>query len=144
MSSQKTLKIKRVFAWAVFNGLRNIPPKDYPTTGEIRSTLNAILPVLKEQVSSYMDMVKKAEELSVRVAAKELSDEVAQTEVEKINKEWQAYNKEHGKDDVEIVLEEEDLKTLKAQFERENWGTKWIATLEEFGELLEVFAQAGK
>ena len=47
-------------------------------------------------------------------------------------------------DVVEISLDDEGFKTLKAQFDREGWGKKWVANIDEFGELLEAFAAAGK
>lgn len=142
--SQKTLKTKRVFAWAIYNNLRNTPPKDFPTTGEIRSTINSILPALKDHASGYTDLLKKAEDLSVLVADKKLDEAASKEAVDKINVEWKEYNKAHGEEIVEILLDEESFKTLKAQFEREGWGKKWIATLEEFGQLLESFTEAGK
>lgn len=140
----KTLKTKRVFAWAIFSNLKNMPPKDFPTTGEIRSTINTVLPALKEQVPGYLELMKKAEDLSVKVSSKEISEEVGKAEVDKINEEWKAYNKDHANDVVEIALDDEGLKVLKEQFEREDWGRKWIATITEFGELLESFAEAAK
>lgn len=142
MSNQKTLSIKRVFAWAIYDNLKRTAPKDYPSTGEIKSTISDVLPALKEHVGEYMKLIKEAEELSVRVAEKKLGEEEAKAAVDKINEVWRAYNKEHGNDVVAISLDDEGLKTLKAQFEREGWGKKWIVTIEEFGELLEAFEAA--
>src|SRR3990167_8394436 len=138
--STKTLKTKRVFAYAIYNNLRNTPPKDYPSTAEIKSTISSILPALKEAVSGYGDLMLKAQDLAVKIQEnKDLPKEEGDKLVSAMNDEWRAYNKEHGEDVVEIVLDEEGMKTLKAQFEREGWGKKWIATIEEFGELLEAF-----
>lgn len=141
--SQKTLKIKRIFAWTIFSNLKNTPPRDFPTTGEIKSTINEVLPALKNEVPYYLETMKKAEELAAKVASKEITEEASKTVVDKFNEEWRNYNKEHGNDLVEIVLDDEGFKTLKAQFDREGWGKKWVANLEEFGELLEAF-DAGK
>lgn len=142
--SQKTLKIKRVYAYAVYNALRKTPPKDFPTTGEIKTTISDVLPALKEASAEYMNMVKQAEELAVKVAAKELSEEEAKTAVDKINEVWKAYTKEHGEEVVDIALESEAFTTLKAQFEREKWGTTWLANIEEFGEFSDAMIEAGK
>ena len=141
---QKTLKIKRVFVWTIYNNLRNIPPKDFPTTGEIKSTISEVLPALKTHVSFYAEMMKKAEALAVKVAAKEITEEISKEEVENINSEWKMYNKDHGEEIVDVVFEDDGFTTLKTQFDRENWGKKWVANLEEFGELLEAFSEAGK
>lgn len=144
MANVKTLKIKRVFAWAIYNNLKRTAPKDYPTTGEIKSTINDILPAMKEHVTGYSDLFQEASDLSVRVAAKELNDEEGKKAVEEINTRLTAFNKEHGEEMVEVSLDEEGLKVLKAQFEREGWGKVWLGTIEEFGELLAAFEEAGK
>ena len=142
--SNKTLKIKRIFAYTIHNNLRNTPPKDYPTTGEIKSTISFILPALKEHISEYLEMMKKAEDLSVKVVEKELSEADVKVKIDGYNKEWKKYNKEHGSEVVEIILDDESFKTFKAQFDRDNWGKKWVANIEEFGELIGVFEEAGK
>jgi len=144
MSNIKTLKIKRVFAWAIYNNLKRTPPKDFPTTGEIRSTITDILPALKSHVFFYSEKIEEATELSIKVSLKEIGEEESKKAVEKINDDWKTYNKEHGEEIVEIPLDDEGFKTLKTQFEREGWGKNWIVTVEEFGELLEAFAEAGK
>ena len=141
--STKTLKIKRIFAYTIYNNLRNTPPKDYPTTGEIKSTISSILPALKEHISEYLEMMKKAEDLSAKVADKELSEADVKIKIDGYNEEWRKYNKERGNEIVSVVLDEESFKTLKAQFDRDNWGKRWVANIEEFGELIEAFAEAG-
>ncbi|MCR4307825.1 MAG: hypothetical protein NUV80_04630 [Candidatus Berkelbacteria bacterium] len=142
MSNKKTLSIKRVFAWSIYNNLKNTPPKDYSTTGEIKSTIVDILPVLKIHISEYISMMKEAEDLSVQVASKKLSEDEAKTAVDKINDAWKVYNKASGDEIVALELDEEGFNTLKTQFDREGWGKKWLANIEEFGELLEAFDAA--
>ena len=139
MSEVKTLKIKRVFAYAIYNNLKNIAPKDYPTTGEIKSTIGAILPGVKQHISKYLDIVKFAEELSESVVSKKVSEEEAKIKVDELNAEWAKYNKDGGNEIVEVSLNDEDFKILKSQFERENWGKNWVKNIEEFGELMESF-----
>lgn len=141
--SQKTLKVRRVFALSMYNNLRNVPPKDYPSTGEIKNTLS-VLPVLKELAAGYLDVFKRASELSEKLSAKSVSDEEHKVAVEKLNEELKAYNGEHSNDVVDVVLDEDCMKTLKTQFERDGWGKKWVVTVEEFGELLEAFNEAVK
>ena len=138
------LKIKRVFAYAIYNRLRNVPPKDYPTTAEIKSTISVILPALKEHLAEYLEKMKRAEDLSVKINSKELTEERIKAEVEAVNESFRTYNKEHGNDLVEVELDGEGLKTLRTQFERDNWGKNWLANIEEFSELADAFAEAGK
>jgi len=140
----KTLKIRRVFAWAIYDNLKRIPPKDYPTTGEIKSTISDVLPDLKGHVVEYIKKIELATELSEKAAGKEITEDQVKEGVDKINEEWRNYNKEGGNDIVEVYLDDEGFKTLKAQFDREGWGKKWVANIDEFGELLEAFAEAGK
>ena len=140
----KTLKIRRVFAWAIYDNLKRIPPKDYPTTGEIKSTISDVLPDLKGHVVEYIKKIELATELSEKAAGKEITEDQVKEGVDKINEEWRNYNKEGGNDIVEVSLDDEGFKTLKAQFDREGWGKKWVANIDEFGELLEAFAEAGK
>lgn len=142
--AKKTLKIKRVFAWTIYNNLKQIAPKDYPTTGEIKSTISDILPALKEHVMAYVDNMKKAEELGVKMAAKEISEEESNKLIDKINADWKVYNRDHGMEMVSVEIDSEGMTTLRSQFDRENWGKKWVSNIEEFGELMESFAEAGK
>lgn len=142
--SNKTLKIRRVFVYSIYNKLRNTPPKDYPTTGEIKSTISVILPALKEQSSTYLEILGKAEDLSIKVAEKKVTEEEAQKMVNEYNEEFRNYGKEKGNEIVEISLDEEAFKVLKSQFDRENWGKNWVMNVEEFGELLTAFAEAEK
>ena len=143
-TSDRTLKLKRVFAYSIYNNLRNTPPKDYPTTGEIKETISSVMPAFKEHIGVYLDLVSDAEALSVKVAAKEITDKEGQAAVDKINKTWKEYSQEHGSEIVSIGFSEEGFKILRTQFERENWGNKWTANLDEYAEMLEAFTEAGK
>ena len=142
--STKTLKIKRVFVYAVYNSLRKTPPKDFPTTGEIKITISNILPAFKDKAKEYVDLIKQAEEISVKVAAKEITDEESKKAVEAINLAWREYTKDHGNDIVEVSLDSEAFTTLKAQFERENWGKTWLANIDEFSEFNDAMIEADK
>ena len=140
----KTLKIKRVFAYTIYRSLKSTPPKEYPTTGEIKLTINDILPSLKSHIGEYVKMSEKVDELSVKVQTKELKEEDLKGEVDKINEGFREYNKEHGTEIVDISLDGEAFTALKSQFERDNWGKTWVQNIEEFSELMDVFAEAEK
>ncbi len=142
--STKTLKIKRVFVYAVYNSLRKIPPKDFPTTGEIKTTISDILPALKEHAAEYIGLIEKAEELSVKVASKEMTDEEQKKAVEVINISWREYTKDHGNEVVDVSFTSEAFTTLKAQFERENWGKTWLANIDEFTQFNDAMIEADK
>ena len=142
--SKKTLKIRRIFAYTIYNNLRNTPPKDYPTTGEIKSTIGVILPALREHIGDYLEMVKRAEELSEKSKSKKLTEKEIKAKLDKYNDEWRDYNKDKGNEIVGVSLDEEGFKTFNDQFNRENWGKKWVVNIEEFGELIAAFEEAGK
>ena len=142
--SQKTLKIKRVFTWTILNNLKGTPPKDFPTTGEIKSTITTIMPALKEHTTFYSDLMKKAEEHNQKLSSKAITDEESKVEIEKMNTELRDFNKEKGLEIVDVSLDDEGFKVLKAQFERDGWGKKWVVNIEEFGELMLAFDEASK
>jgi len=142
--SQKTLKIKRVFAWSIFRSLRVKPPKDYPTTEEIKATISDLLPALKAPVVVYFTLAKKAEEIANQIANKEVPEGEGKNQVDQVNKEWREYNKAHGDEIVDITLDGDAFKTLLDQFNREGWGKDWLANVEEYGELLAAFDEAKK
>lgn len=141
-SLPKILKTKRVFAYAIYNNLRMTPPKDYPTVAEIKSTINVILPALKEVVSGYLELFVKVQDLSEQIREKKFSDEEAQKKINVMNEDWKNYNQAHGSEIVDVVLDEEGFKTLKSQFERDKWGKNWLANIEEFAELTAAFDAA--
>lgn len=141
---QKTLKLKRVYVYAIYNSLRSTPPKDYPTTEEIKITIADILPAFKSHIAEYLELVKKAEEISAAVGAKEVTEKEIQPKMDKINLDWKSYNKEHGHELVDISLDGSVFTTLKNQFNREDWGKKWLVNIEEFADLIEAFANAEK
>ena len=138
------MKLRRVFVLSVYNNLRSTPPKDFPTAGEIKDTISSILPALKDHIGTYAEMTTQAEALAIKVSAKEVNDEEAKKSVDEINEKWRAYTKEHGQEICEISLSEEAFKTLRAQHEREGWGPKWTANLDEYAEMAEAFTEAAK
>jgi hypothetical protein len=141
---EKTLKIKKVFAWTIYNSLKNTPPKDFPTTGEIKETISGILPAFKAFVSEYLELVVLVEEIHDQFSEKKITEEEKIKKIEEINEKFKVYNKEHAEDVCEIKLSEEVFKVLKTQFDRDNWGKKWVVNLEEFGELMVAFEEAAK
>jgi len=142
--AEKTLKIKRVFAQAIFNNLNGIPPKDYPTTAEIKSTVTEILPALKEHLAEYVKIFSEAREVSDQHAEKKITGEEFQKQVDGFNERLVAYSKTEGQETVEIGLTTEGMKTLSDQFNRDDWGKKWFQNIEEFSEVMTAFDEAGK
>lgn len=140
--SVKTLKLKRVYAYAMYNGLRNIPPKDYTTTNEIKHTINDIMPALKVHLAEYLSRLEKVRDLQERAQESEEKMKELQPEFDKLNEDWKQYNKEHGMEMVAVDMPEDAYKTFKEQFNRDKWGRVWIVTIEEFAEVMASFDEA--
>ena len=140
----KTLKIKRIFVYTIYNGLRTMPPKDYPTTGEIKTTITEVLPNFKSHLEAYLGMMKEAEEIGVKMEGKEITKEEQKKLIDEINVKWKAYNKEHGNDIIDLPFSQEAFDVLNTQFNRDGWGNHWVVLVEEFGELLAAFEEAKK
>lgn len=142
--SEKILKIKKVFVWTIYNSLKNTPPKDFPTTGEIKETISSVMPALKQHVPEYLNLLKKVEEVHEQFTEKKIKEDERDKKLNDINDEFRVYNKDHSGDLCELNLSEEGFKTLKTQFDRDNWGKKWVVNIEEFGELMQAFEEAAK
>jgi hypothetical protein len=142
--AQKTLKIKRIYAYAILSNLKAVPPKEYPTTGEIKSTISDILPALKEASTKYLELIESARDLSNKLADKKISEEEMKSGLEVINADWKKYNDIEGKEIVDISLSDEAFKTLQEQFNRDGWGKLWLANIDEFAELITAFEEAAK
>ena len=150
--SEKTLKLKKIFVYTLYNNLKNTPAKVYPTTEEVLETLK-LLPKLKEPVQDYISLMLKVEDVhkEYKPKLKGLSDEETKKvskekkeKLDKLNEEIIDYNSEHSADACEIKLDEATLKSLKAQFERNDWGKAWVVNIEEFGEILAALEEACK
>ena len=142
--SEKILKIKRLFAFVINSNLENTPPKAYPSTAEIKTTINDIIPALKENTEEYKKFSDKATEIRKAEFAKEMTKEESDKAVETVNKEWRAYTDGAGSEILEIKFSEEAFKVLKDQFERDDWGKNWTGNLTEFKEMSDAFTEAGK
>lgn len=142
--SKKVLKIKRLQAWSIYNNLKTTQPKDFPSTGEIKETIISIMPALKNELEDYINLLKKVEDANEQFMAKKIDEKERNEKIDKINDEFREYNKTHAEEICNIELQDESLKVLKGQFERDNWGKKWVNNLEEFGELLLAFEEASK
>jgi len=140
----KKLKIKRIFTYTIYNFLRSVPPKEYPTTGEIKVTISSIMPALKEHLSAYMDLMKRVDDMTIATREKKMTEEQSKKKLAELNEEFRKYNLSDGLEVVEVSLDEEGMKTLRMQFDRDNWGKTWVANIEEFGELEAAFTEATK
>ena len=150
--AEKTLTLNKIYCLTIYNNLRSTPSKDYPTTEEVKETIE-LLPKLKEQAQGYVDILKIRDDIYVEYKKKlkglsedeaKLVQEELNNKINEINEKIAEYSLEHAKDVCELKLSEDSLKVLKTQFERNGWGAKWVASVEEFGEILLALEEAGK
>ena len=142
--AEKTLQMKRIFVQAVYNNLRNIPPKDYPTTAEIKTTIKEILPALEVHVAEYTKIFGEARDMNAQLVDKKITQEEVDKQVAGFNKRIVDYTRVEGQELVDVKLTEDGLKTLTEQFNREDWGKKWLQNIEEFIEVITAFEEAAK
>jgi len=125
----KLLKSKKVNIAICWNSLRNMPPKDFPSIGELEST-TAILDKLKEAIPEFVNSVLEGEKMNDKIILGRVNDE----EVKKIRADYfNESNKlelEKGKEEVTVEFENEEFNTFFQQFER--WGRFWFMKLEAF------------
>lgn len=142
--AEKTLKLRRIFVQAISNNLRNTAPKDYPTTAEIKATITEILPAMKEHVTEYAKVFEDARDVQAEFTDKKITQAEMDVKVAELNKRIVDYTRKEGQEVVEVALSADALKTLTEQFNREDWGKKWLQNLEEFAEVLTAFEEATK
>jgi lipopolysaccharide biosynthesis regulator YciM len=141
---EKTLQLRRIFVQAIFNNLRNTPPKDFPTIAEVKTTIKDILPALKEHVEAYITIFEEARDANNDAVEKKITEEDLKVKIEEFNKRIVEYTKTEGQEIVTVVLSVDGMKTLTEQFNREDWGKRWLQNIEEFAEVLAAFEEAGK
>lgn len=143
MAVEKTLKLKRIFAFIIHNSLKNTPSKEY-ATGELKALITDIIPSLRKHIDQYVEMSKKVGDMKEKFESKEIKEEDLNSKISEINDEWKAYSKGAGSEVVDIVLSEESMKSLNSIFNKENGGKLWTSNIDEYAELMNAFAEAVK
>lgn len=124
--------------WAIYNGLKNTPPKDFPTAGEIRTTISSVLPILRPHLEEYERVMERVRDLSIVVDEGSKSEDEVKNITEEINRDFKKYGAEHGDDLIEVQVDKEFVKTLSGQFLRPGWGNRWFGKIDEFAEFDEL------
>ena len=84
--AEKTLTLNKIYCLTIYNNLRSTPSKDYPTTEEVKETIE-LLPKLKEQAQGYVDILKIRDDIYVeyKKKLKGLSEDEAKLVQEELN-----------------------------------------------------------
>jgi len=128
----KTLKTKKVNVVICWNGLRNTPPREFPSVGEMESTAT-VLDLFKEVIPEFVEVLEQGEKLSLDVPEKEATEEQKKKIVEQRQefiRKSSKLEKDRGNEEVVIDFEDNDFNTFFQQFER--WGRNWFFKLEPY------------
>lgn len=138
----KTLSTKKVYAYLVFGGLKNTPPKDYPDTNEMMITVDEILPALEKTCVEFIAFRKEAEEINSAVSTGKSSEEEAMVKIGELQKNVRTLELSGGEEIVTMELENSTFDVLSKQFER--WGKMWFSKLDDFINLKKDIEKSGK
>ena len=131
----KTLKTKRVFAYAIMGALNNVPPSLYPSTDEIKTTINDIIPALTTVCTEYVRMNGVAMDIQKQIKRNKLDKEEGQKQLDVVKEEWDAYQEASGEEVVDIELTQGAFTVLSDQFNRTDaqnprlWGRNWLGNI---------------
>lgn len=126
----KTLKTKKVNVVICWNGLKNTPPKDFPSIEEMDKTAG-ILDLLKEATPEFAKVLEEGEKMNTDIQSGKLeSDEKIMKAKTEFSKKSVLLEEKSGEDIVEISFENADFNAFFQQFER--WGRVWFIRLEPY------------
>lgn len=125
----KTLKTKKVNIVICWNGLRNMPPKAFPTIGEMEKTAD-ILELFKNAVPEFVEVLKEGEKISADIQGGKLAGEESIKVRKEFAKKSNTLEQQKGNDEMNVEFENETFNTFFQQFER--WGKEWFAKLEPY------------
>ncbi|MBT9165078.1 MAG: hypothetical protein DDT23_01093 [candidate division WS2 bacterium] len=125
----KTLTTKKVFIVICWNGLRSIPPREFPTIGELEQTAK-ILDLFAEPIPEFIEVFEEGEKLNTDILTKKYDEkEIQEKRTEYLNKS-NLLEIKAGDEIVEIEFEDAEFNTFFQQFER--WGKNWFFKLSAY------------
>ena len=124
----KTLKTKKVNVLACWNGLKNMPPREFQSIAEMEKT-GTILDLFKEAVSELAEALLEGEKINTDIQlGKIVGEEIIEKKTE-FQKMANGLEDATGKEEIEIALEDDVFNTFFQQFER--WGKNWFQKVED-------------
>ncbi len=125
----KTLKTKKVNIGIAWNGLRTMPPKEFPSVAEMEATVGTI-DFLKSKVLNLTKIMEESDKLNTDIlVGKVKGDEINDRKMEFFKRANEAETKE-GQEVIEIVFEDADFNRFFQQFER--WGRQWFIKIDAY------------
>ena len=126
MKILKTKKVNLVICW---NGLRTMPPKDFPNIDEMEKTAD-ILDTLKEPIPEFVEMLEEGEILNKDIQAARLAAEEIIAKKKDFQTRSNLLEGEKGEEEITLEFENDVFNTFFQQFER--WGRVWFFKLEPY------------
>ena len=125
----KVLKTKQVNIAICWNGIRNTPPKDFPSVEEMEKTAD-LLDTLKESIPEFSKVLEEGEKLNTDIQAGKLKPDELMEKKTDFQKRSNSLEQEKGEQEISIEFETDAFNTLFQQFER--WGREWFFKLEPY------------
>jgi len=125
----KTIKTRKVNIAIFWNGLRNMPPKEFNSVKELENT-SRILETLKSAIPTFVDSILEGEkmnrDISLGVIKKDDTTKVRNDYYIKSTK----IETDEGDEIIEVELENDEFNTFFEQFGK--WGKNWFNKIELF------------
>lgn len=125
----KPLKSKKVNLAICWNSLRNVPPKEFPSIGELEVT-TVILDKLKAGIPEFVESVLEEEQINRDIITGKIKPEQINNKRTEYFKESSKLEIEKGEEEVTIEFEDAEFNAFFQQFER--WGKNWFPKVEAF------------
>jgi len=125
----KILKTKKVNLAICWNGLRNVPPKDFPTVDEMDRTVE-ILNGLEHTIPEFVKIFRDGEQLNIETQSGKIDPKKVGERRATYQKESGEIESKEGKVEVEIEFEDSVFNTFFQQTER--WAKNWFMKLEPY------------
>jgi hypothetical protein len=124
----KTLKTKKVNVAICWNGLKNVPPKEFSNVGDMETTMT-IIGLLKDEIPEFVEILEKTDKVGIEFQLNPSNPEIVERRASVI-KEASKVELEKGEELVEIKFENADFNVFFNQFEK--WGNNWFYKLEPY------------
>jgi len=125
----KTLKTKRVNILTCWNGLRNVPPKNFSNIEEMEKTL-VILDIFKESIPELTKILLEGDKMNMDIQLGKVKPEEIATVRGAFQKKANGIENATGDKEIDVSFEDDIFNTFFQLFEK--LGVNWFMKLEGF------------
>ena len=125
----KTIKTRRVNIAICWNGLRNMPPKEFNTIKELENT-SKILEAFKGMIPTFVESILEGEKMNKDISLGVIKkDDVLKARNDYFVKSTKI-EEEKGDEIIDVEFENDEFNTFFEQFAK--WGKNWFQKIELF------------